>query len=107
MFLCFLFYLTLRIHCVKVVFFFTIREQVAMKIHIQYCVNMILVSCTVVSEDKLAMELHHVFRGNQQISRSKEMKRGKINMAVLICFKIFYSFAYNADIRTQRNQPKM
>lgn len=69
-------------------------------------VNMILVSCIVVSEDKLAMELHHVFKRNQIFS-SKEIKRGKIRVVVLICLMLFYSFAYNVDIRSQQNQPKM
>lgn len=66
-----------------------------------------LVSCTVVSEDKLAMELYHVFKGNQQIFNSKEMKRGKISVVALICLKFFYSLAYDADVGTQQNQRKV
>lgn len=59
-----------------------------------------LVSCTVVSEKKLEMDLHHVFKGKQQNFGSKEMKRGKIRAVVLICLKNFYPFPYNTDIRT-------
>lgn len=53
------------------------------------------------------MELYHVFKGNQQIFNSKEMKRGKISVVALICLKFFYSFAYDADVGTQQNQPKV